>query len=157
MHLASNVRCSSNSGRRPDDECHEVRASGYNTGAIFVSGCATHVVVVRRPFQSLAGDMRPVHSSKRQRSLTSGDRCERRPQPGPTSYGHHLPHHRCAASSHSAHAAASGATAEWCTDRPVPTTSASAPARSVKCRRVPPDRVLRSPAGVALSIIKRWL
>jgi len=58
MHPATNINSSSssNSGRWLDDECHEVRASGYNTSAIFVSGCATHVVAVGRPFQNLAGD-----------------------------------------------------------------------------------------------------
>ena len=183
MHLAVDISSRSHSGRwrMPGGEC--VRPVGSNTSAIFVSGvgAARHTRGGWRPFQSLAGAA-SVRPSVRPRSTgadeTSGDRCATEP---PT----HKPAARAISTiifliiarcarlidgrTQSAAASATGVRrftgAPRCTDRPtaarpprpVPTTPANAPARSVKCRRVPLDCVVRSSAGVALSIIKRWL
>jgi len=125
-------------------------------------GCTTHVVAVR---QSLAGDASgpfvfvhaplPLHPG----AETSSDRCAGRPQPetGRPSVRPaisiifliigELAHHlivalvlwRLPPPLHRRHAR------RCCTDRPVPTTPTRAPALSVKCRRVPLDRAVRSP------------
>ena len=103
--------------------------------------CSAHVVAVRQPFQSLTGDVSGllVHARPR-RAATGANAAHNRPFRSAISIIFLII--SASGASHS-HLIGAGDPPERCTDRPVPTTSASAPARSVKCRRVPVDRAAR--------------
>jgi len=127
------------------------------SSAIFVSRCTLQCTRGRSSSAVSKPNRRCVRSARSRAAETSGDRCECRPQPSvPFGYQHHLPHHQCirrvALASHRRRRSAGAL------HRPPGShdlgertcSQCKMSARAGGSRRPP-----YSPAGVALSIIKR--